>query len=87
MNLERDKRIREYINLPANWDSYGAEPFNSETIRLALFMSAILGEDWKAVPRADGPSVFFYLVDEEQTISVAATSKQNNAVDSGKASP
>lgn len=69
---ERDARIRAYINLKNNWDSYGAHPFNPNTIRMALWLSAMLNDEWKVAPCADGPSVYFYRGDEDEQITVMA---------------
>lgn len=68
-------KVAGFAALKANWDSYGAEPFSEATIELAYGVALRLEPDWKAVPCADGPSVFFYRGDEEEVIEVRANPK------------
>lgn len=64
------EKIEALRALKKNWDSYGAEAMPERTIRLALLVAEKLGEEWKVVPCADGPSIEFYRGDEEDTITV-----------------
>lgn len=72
-NAERDRHIEGFRDLNANWDSYGAEKLPEETIQLALRVSKTLTGEWKAIPCADGPSVWFYRGDEDEIIQVWAS--------------
>ena len=63
-------KVFAFADLKKDWDSYGAQAFPPETIQLAVKVARWLGDEWKVVPCADGPSVCFYLGDEEQIIEV-----------------
>lgn len=70
---ELRRKIEGFRALKANWDSYGAEPFPELTIQRALKVADLLGDEWKVIPCADGPSVWFYLGDEDEVIEVRSS--------------
>ena len=72
-SMSREQTIESFAGLLADWDSYGAQPFNDRTLDLALEVSAVLGEEWYAAPAAEGPSVMFYRNGDKDSIQVCAT--------------
>lgn len=76
MKSDRAKRIEGFRQLFDHWDSYDAKRMPEETIQLALRVNAMLSDEWKVIPCAEGPSVWFFRGDEEEIIQVWATEKR-----------
>jgi hypothetical protein len=78
-NSTRARHIEGFRDLNANWDSYGAEKLTEQTIQLALRVSAMLGDEWKVIPCADGPSAWFFRGNEDEIIKVWASAEGRDA--------
>jgi hypothetical protein len=63
--------LAAYAALQPNWNSYGAEPINAETLKLAAEISCKLGSEWGTVPTADG-GVMFCRNGDDETVEVHA---------------
>lgn len=72
-------RVTAFRALKDNWNSYGAKAFPEATIQRAIKVACWLGDEWKCVPCADGPSVWFYLGDEEEIIEVRTSYEDPSA--------
>lgn len=50
--------VRDFVNLPKNWDSYGADPIHPETLQVAFALEEILkNKPWPS-PGSDGSISF-----------------------------
>ena len=66
--------IHAFSLLESNWDSYGAAPFNAETIALAHYVADKLDGDWKVMP-CSSSKIMFYRNEEDEIIEVYAEQK------------
>ena len=66
---ELERKVAAFSMLRDGWNSYGAKAFQRETITLAMEIARKLGDEWKAVPVADG-SIEFYRNNEDEIVEV-----------------
>lgn len=50
--------VRDFVNLPKNWDSDGAEPISRETLEAAFALEELLKQKPWPAPGSDGSIAF-----------------------------